>query len=104
MAENYWDEIHKNYFTSDWAGKPSAFSQFVIKFFPKKGRLLDIGTGQGGDAKFFQSMGYKVVATDISLLALKVAKKNVKDVEFLNLDTAEGLPFPDESFDIVYSQ
>lgn len=103
MSRAYWDEKHLKYFGKEWAGGPSIFSKYALQFFPKNGRILDIGTGQGGDANFFQSLGYEVVATDFSAEALKKAREEVKNVKFLNLDTAQGLPFPDETFDIVYS-
>ena len=65
--------------------------------------MLEIGTGQGGDAVYFKSLGYEVVATDYSTAALESAKSWVKGVEFLNVDTAAGLPFADQTFDVVYS-
>ncbi len=106
MTKEYWNEKHTEYYKkSDWADKPTIFSQYVIKYFPKAGKILEIGTGQGRDANFFRSFGYKVVATDFSDIALENAKSKVKskDIEFVHLDTAQGLPFENESFDVVYS-
>lgn len=104
MTIDYWNKKHKeDYSKADWAHKPGIFAKQAVKYFPKKGKLLEIGTGQGGDADYFQSLGYEVVATDYSDAALKSAKTRIKNVEFKNLDTSKGLPFDDESFDIVYS-
>lgn len=44
-----------------------------------------------------------MVATDYSVAAIDSARSRINGVEFLNLDTAAGLPFVAESFDVVYS-
>jgi len=104
MTIEYWNKTHtEKYSKADWAYKPSIFATQAIKFFPKTGKLLEIGTGQGGDADYFQSLGYEVTATDYSDEALRNAGERVKNVNFINLDTSQGLPFDDESFDVVYS-
>lgn len=103
MTQEYWDKKHLGTFDGDWASKPSKFSEYAVSFFPKTGKVLEIGTGKGGDANFFRSLGYEVVATDFSSEALKIAEKNFKNIKFINLDTAQGLPFEDKSFDVVYS-
>src|SRR3989344_2011434 len=104
MTQKYWDKLHTGKFDGDWASKPSQFAEYAVNFFPKTGKILDIGTGKGGDANFFQSLGYEVVATDFSAEALKIAKESFKDIKFVNLDTSQGLPFEDKNFDVVYSQ
>jgi SAM-dependent methyltransferase len=104
MTVDYWNKTHtEKYSKADWAYKPSIFAEQIVQFLPKTGRLLEIGTGQGGDADYFQSLGYQVIATDYSDEAIKNARDRVKKVEFMNLDTSEGLPFEDESFEVVYS-
>lgn len=104
MTQEYWDKRHKTYVVKkNWARKPSIFSMYVLKYFPKSGSLLDIGTGQGGDARYFQSQGYDITATDFSQEALSHAKSNSEGIRYMHLDTAEGLPFENGSFDIVYS-
>lgn len=104
MTVPYWNKTHvEKYSKTDWVRKPSIFAEQCVEFFPKTGSLLEIGTGQGGDAEYFQSLGYQVTATDYSGEALKIAEARVQGVTFLNVDTATGLPFKDESFDIVYS-
>ena len=104
MTSVYWNKAHvEKYSKSDWAFKPSIFAKEAIEYFPKSGKLLEIGTGQGGDADFFQSLGYEVVATDYADVAIDNARKRVKNVVFKNVDTAQGLPFADEYFDVVYA-
>ena len=104
MSQEYWNKTHvEKYSKTEWSKKPSIFATQSVKFFPETGILLEIGTGQGGDADYFQSLGYEVTATDYSDEALKSAMDRVKNVHFINLDTSKQLPFEDESFDVVYS-
>lgn len=104
MSKSYWDRVHKNkYNQADWSQKPSIFAIQAVEYFPRSGTLLEIGTGQGGDADFFQLQGYKVTATDYSENAVTSARERVKNVDFQTIDTAQGLPFSDNSFDVIYS-
>jgi len=68
-------------------------------------RLLDIATGGGHVAKAFAPHVSEVVASDLTPSMLAEAEKfiaglGITTVAFAIAD-AEGLPFPDESFDIV---
>lgn len=106
--KKYWKDIHKIYSKKDWINKPAIFAEFVLKYFPKKGKLLELGAGQGRDSRFFAKKGYKVVSTDLSEYALKIsrekAKKEKLDIQFIELDLKkDALPFKDKSLDIVYS-
>src|SRR3989338_2155736 len=103
MSEEYWNKKHFAGWSSGVDLKPSLFVQDAVKYFPAGGRVLDIGTGKGGDANFFKSKGYEVVATDFSEAGLKLARENFPGIEFIQVDTASSLPFSDESFDAVYS-
>ncbi len=70
-----------------------------------KGKILDIGCGNGRDSIFLAKKGYEVVGIDITPKAIALAKKNglkTKNLKFIVAD-AEKLPFKDESFDSVYS-
>jgi SAM-dependent methyltransferase len=104
MTDSYWDKSHTEiYSKSDWGIKPTIFSELAHNYFPKKGSLLDIGTGQGQDAAYFSSLGYDVTATDFSDEAISNAKRNIPAAKILKVDTEKGLPFDDNSFDVVYS-
>lgn len=65
-----------------------------------KTRLLEIGSGTGQDALFFQQHGLSVVATDLSPEMVERCRARgleAHTMDFLNLD------FPPESFDSVYA-
>jgi SAM-dependent methyltransferase len=64
--------------------------------------ILDIGCGDGGDYKIFESMGAKVFGIDPSELMVEHAKNNVQGPENIQVGDYENIPFPDKSFDIVF--
>jgi ubiquinone/menaquinone biosynthesis C-methylase UbiE len=102
----YWDKKQAKYEKLSWIDKPTSFAKFAVKFFPKSGHILELGGGQGSDARFFAKAGYNVLCTDFSKKALKIAeaKTGKLKIKFQNLDLAKGkLPFKDESFEIVYA-
>lgn len=77
-----------------------------------KGKILDIGCGNGRDSIFLAKSGYKVVGIDITPKAITLANKNKRDliknkIKKKNLKfviaNAEKIPFKDGYFDSVYS-
>ena len=69
-------------------------------------RLLEVGCGIGVDSIQLAKRGFQVTAVDLTENALAVARqfaaRREATVDF-RLGNAEGLDFPDESFDAVYS-
>jgi SAM-dependent methyltransferase len=67
-------------------------------------RVLDIGCGLGGKTIAYSEAGAEVVGVDIEydniIRSRSFASSRSSAVDFLVGD-AEGLPFPDESFDLV---
>lgn len=66
----------------------------------KKENVLELGSGAGHDAKFFQDSGLNVLATDLSTEMVKMCKKrglNAKVVDLYSLSTLEA------KFDGIYS-
>ena len=96
--KNYWNSFYKN----DSISNPSTFAKFVNKKLQnKKGRILDIGCGNGRDAFFFNKKGFDVMGIDISL---KIIKKNskykAKNLLFKEFDIGKNkLKY---KFDIIY--
>src|SRR5258706_15289086 len=105
--EDYWKEKNKKYASQDLITKPTIFSQFAIKHFPKNGRVLELGAGQGQDSGFFAKQGYEVMSIDFSEEPLEIARQKAEEenlqIEFMHIDLREPLDLPSESFDIVYS-
>ena len=102
-----WSDLHKTYEQQDWIDKPSIFAEQAIGYFPKKGKVLEIGAGQAQDSCFFAAEGYDVTASDIEDTALELAKnkaleKSVK-IECKKVDLREELPFENGVYDVVYA-
>lgn len=73
-------------------------------------KVLDVGCGAGVDtiiAGMMVGPGGHVIGVDIVPDMLERAKRNLRNVSMANVffqqASAEGLPFPDESFDVVIS-
>jgi len=105
----YFEKIYKdkNPNKIDWnfgtAGPELA--KLVIDGVIKRGsKILDVGCGPGLESIFLARQGMNVTAIDISIEALRFAKKLAKlfdvKIKFINAD-ALNLPFSDNSFDAV---
>jgi SAM-dependent methyltransferase len=106
--KQFWNEKHGKYAQQDWITKPTIFATQVISYFPKSGKILELGCGQGQDTLYFLQHGFEVVACDFSQTALDFAKLRIPEeyrnkVEFKQLDMSTQLPFLTESIDVVYS-
>ena len=95
-AAEFWDGL---YGSSEriWSGGVNARLAEVVADLPP-GRALDLGCGEGGDAMWLAEHGWRVVATDVSPVALARAEgdaavRGVADrIEFLHTDLSEGVP------------
>lgn len=108
MSKQYWAKAHAHYSRQEWINKPSIFAEFVVRFFPAKGKILDLGAGQGQDSRFFAEKGYEVVSTDFEKLALGLNETNIPEqlkekIRVEEVDISKKLPFVNQEFDIVYS-
>lgn len=68
----------------------------IIPTFREHGAVLDVGTGSGDLAHMLAEMGYDVQAVDI-----RPERCRFPEISVQQCDVTEGLPFPDETFDLV---
>ena len=84
-----------------WGNEPSPH---VLRCLAKlkRGRLLDLGCGEGRHAVAAARFGYQVTAVDSEPLALRRARRAARGlaVRFMRAD-ALRLPFPEGSFDVI---
>jgi SAM-dependent methyltransferase len=102
-----WDNIHR--------AKKASFYWNVsatrddVNFFRKHGvkDILDVGCGNGKEARFFVDHSFHVKGIDLSPFAVKEAnekdwRKDGPHFQVTDLNK-HGIPFPDKSFDAVFS-
>jgi len=82
---------------------PKKLAQYLYNRYSisKNAKLLDIGCGRGEFLKGFIDCGVKGFAVDQSSVAIKYCP----EAELRNSDIEnEGIPYPDNFFDFVYSK
>jgi len=97
-------EEHRFAIHTDW---DLPFLKAAIGFEKHTGKqVLEIGSGIGVDALEWKRAGNQVIALDFNFPSCQLTRSRFTDAGaggcFLNGD-AENLPFPDESFDLIYS-
>jgi len=100
-SDSYFDEIEQRRYRTHYH-LPELFA--TMNGDGKK--LLEVGCGIGVDSIQLAKRGFQVTAVDLTENALVVARQFAKrrgvSIDF-RLGNAEGLDFPDASFDAVYS-
>lgn len=87
-AAKYWD----NFYTQNPYARGQAPLEFLVKFQSrlKKGKLLDIGMGEGQNAVYLAKQGFDVKGFDISEVAinnaLNLAKENSVSIDVKKAD------------------
>ena len=86
-----------------FADSPSPIVAEVLEGFGVDGKILEIGCGEGRDARFLLERGFDVLATDVSPAAIGYARRRFPAFagQFRVLDClTENL---EESFDFIYA-
>ncbi|MFJ4685525.1 class I SAM-dependent methyltransferase [Streptomyces sp. NPDC091377] len=87
-----------------WSGKPNELLVREVSDLPP-GSALDLGCGEGADAVWLASRGWRVTATDISATALSRAADHARDAgvaDRIDFERHElGVTFPEGSYDMV---
>ena len=74
---------------------------------PQGAKVLDVGCGIGGPAKFlFDEFGADVLGIDLASNCIRIANKRYETISNLNFKVADALtyPFEDNTFDLIYSR
>jgi SAM-dependent methyltransferase len=109
FTQGYWDDLYLSR-PALWSGQPNR--QLVTQVEgTDPGVALDAGSGEGADAIWLAARGWRVLAVDLSTVALDRGRKNaalagseVADrIEWLHRDIGRWQPPPDH-FDLVSSQ
>ena len=120
-VRSYWNQhIHDLEITSHPVGSPGFFADLdqyhfeklhhlprLVNFDGYRGKhVLEVGCGAGTDLVRFARGGATVTGVDLSSSAIELARKNFA-IQGLTADLREAdgehLPFPDNTFDLVYA-
>jgi SAM-dependent methyltransferase len=105
-------EVWNKVYSSDksfFGEEPSNFALLCFNHMTGRNvkRVLELGAGHGRDAIFFASNGIEVIALDYSEKGIEILNKLAKakqlPITAKVFDVKKPLPFPDYSFDAVYS-
>jgi protein-L-isoaspartate(D-aspartate) O-methyltransferase len=104
--KDYWDGERKfGYGGYKYDGRWRAVAEDMARHYKLQpgAKILDVGCGKGFLLYEFSQVvpGSQVTGIDISRYAIEHAKEEVKP--FLQVGSATKLPFPDKSFDFVFS-
>jgi tellurite methyltransferase len=99
-----WDRQHAETHGTE---QPSTFLRQILETdswqFPP-GRALDIAAGKGRNAIYLAERGFKVVAVDISKVALDMARLHAQqkrvEIDFQQFDLEESA-FPEGEYDLI---
>ena len=69
----------------------------------KGARVLEVACGQGYHVDSLRRMGFDVTGVDLSAGGVDFARRTFPASRFLHLDASTRMPFPDGSFDLVWS-
>jgi ubiquinone/menaquinone biosynthesis C-methylase UbiE len=118
---DYWDHrIHDLEMTAHPVGSRAFFEDLddyrfdKLHYLPRlvdfssfqQQRLLEVGCGIGTDLVRFAKGGARVTGVDLAPTAVDLARRNFElngvAAEELRVANGEALPYPDNSFDVVY--
>jgi len=104
FGERAWDERYRAK-EQTWSGNPNPVLVTEVADM-QPGTALDAGAGEGADAAWLASRGWRVTGTDISTVALQRAAREAErlglDIEWLHIDLTRK-PAPGR-YDLVSAQ
>jgi SAM-dependent methyltransferase len=102
-------EVERRFLTESWFAQPDGAAPYsgLIPFDELAGKdVLEIGSGTGVHARLLAEAGANLTAIDLTPTAVELTRRRL-ELTGLEADVreadAEQLPFPDGSFDFVWS-
>ncbi|HYJ88452.1 MAG TPA: methyltransferase domain-containing protein [Pyrinomonadaceae bacterium] len=101
-SREFFDSVEKQRYRdyAPWMPRVMGFDQFAGK------RLLEVGCGMGTDLLQFARGGAICTGADLTPRSIEISRRHFEVYGFPGtflITDGERLPFPDESFDVVYS-
>ena len=100
---HYWDEYYKK---DNVPSFPSPFAEYVANKLSTQQTILEVGCGNGRDAKFLASKGHLVTGLDRSSKAIELCKKKYSEecIEFFFGSITDIAKQNQKKYDLVYSR
>lgn len=100
MDEQFWNDLYLEQ-PQRWSGAPNGLLVAEVADLPP-GQALDLGCGEGADARWLADRGWLVTAVDISRIALEraAAMADHEKISWTHADMITNPP-PAASFDLV---
>jgi len=95
-SEIYINEWHRRPYRT-----PSHLTAWMENLSPRS-RILDLGCGPGQDSRYLRRLGFRVVGLDFTEPFLYVARRRSRKLLLVQADI-EHLPFPNQTFDGIWS-
>lgn len=104
--KDHWDSLHDKGALDHYSEDPSSFAYEVAEILPPRQKILELGCGAGNDSNYFATLAHQVLATDFSDVAIDKNREQYQadNLKFEVLDITEGLPFKNNSYDLVYAR
>jgi len=109
MSREYFEEIDRRFFSSAWFAqekRQKAFSALINYEALRNKDVLEVGCGSGAHSRLLVESGCRLTAIDLTSRAVELTRRRLElwelKANIFEAD-AEQLPFPDESFDYVWS-
>lgn len=95
--DKYWDNIHLKY-DSEYDG----WLDNYLNLFHKDDSIVEIGCGRAYDSRYLLKQGYNnIIVSDFSKEVLKIIEKEEPSLKTMAFDMKDGLPFSDNSINIL---
>ena len=100
---NHWDEYYKKDNIPDY---PSPFAEYVANKLSNQQTILEVGCGNGRDAKFLASQGHLVTGLDKSGEAIELCKKlySNESLGFFLGTITDIAKINKKKYDLIYSR
>ena len=88
-----------------WEHRP--FLGEIVASAEKHKPILEVGSGSGALCSFLSHLGFQAISIDNEPAVLEIANRNSKSVNAkvtFRRGDAFGLPFPDDSYNVCFSQ
>lgn len=95
--DEYWDKIHLEY--------DSAYDGWLdtyLDLLHKEDNIVELGCGRAYDSRYLLEQGFQnITVCDFSKEVLEIIKKEVPSLKTLNFDMKDGLPFSNNSINVL---